>query len=94
MIVVVKIGTSSLTDDAGVLVDAALRKLGEDVAAARAAGYEVVLVVSGAIAAGMPALRLERRPTDVALLHVRFRDERGGRLERPLERARRRCRYG
>lgn len=69
-VVVVKIGTSSLTDDRGALIDAALRKLGEDVAAARAAGHEVVLVVSGAIAAGMPALKFEQRPTEVALLQA------------------------
>jgi len=69
-VAVVKIGTSSLTDVDGVIVDAALRKLGEDVATARTAGYDIVLVVSGAIAAGMPALKLEERPTDVALLQA------------------------
>lgn len=70
MLAVVKIGTSSITNDRGELVDAALLKLCSDVAAARAAGHRVVLVMSGAIAAGMPALGFETRPTDMGTLQA------------------------
>jgi glutamate 5-kinase len=67
---VVKIGTSSVTSDNGELDDAALLKLCGEVATARARGHEVVLVCSGAIAAGLPALGFRTRPTDVGLLQA------------------------
>jgi glutamate 5-kinase len=67
---VVKIGTSSITDARGELVDSALLKLCADLAAARASGHRVVLVMSGAIAAGMPALGLHERPTDIGTLQA------------------------
>ncbi|MDQ3943897.1 MAG: glutamate 5-kinase, partial [Actinomycetota bacterium] len=69
-IAVVKIGTSSLTDDSGEIAAAPLLKLCAEVAAARAARHEVVLVSSGAIAAGLPALGLHRRPTDIGTLQA------------------------
>jgi glutamate 5-kinase len=67
---VVKVGTSSITRESGELDDAALIKLGSDLAQARADGHRVVLVLSGAIAAGMPALGLARRPTDMGTLQA------------------------
>ena len=67
---VVKVGTSSITSEHGELDDASLRKLGEELAAARAAGHEIVLVCSGAIAAGLPALGLATRPTDIGTLQA------------------------
>jgi glutamate 5-kinase len=67
---VVKVGTSSITSEQGVLDDVALLKLGRELASARAAGHEIVLVVSGAIAAGLPALGLATRPTDVGTLQA------------------------
>src|SRR6266508_3408706 len=70
VIVVAKIGTSSLTDDTGEVVAAPLLKLCAEIAAVRAAGHEVVLVSSGAIAAGLPALGLERRPSDIGTLQA------------------------
>jgi glutamate 5-kinase len=69
-VAVVKVGTSSITTERGDLDDGALLKLCSDVAAARSAGHRVVLVLSGAIAAGMPALGLERRPTDIGTLQA------------------------
>jgi glutamate 5-kinase len=45
-------------------------KLADDLAAARASGLQVVLVMSGAIAAGMPALGLTSRPTDMGTLQA------------------------
>ena len=58
MIAVVKVGTSSITTPTGELDDAAVLKLCAELAEARAAGHELVLVCSGAIAAGLPALGL------------------------------------
>ena len=69
-VAVVKIGTSSVTDAHGVLDDAALTKLAADLAAARAEGWRVVLVLSGAVAAGMPALGLTVRPHDIETLQA------------------------
>jgi glutamate 5-kinase len=70
-LVVVKIGTSSLTDDRGVIVPAAIEKLCAEVAALRDGGDRVVVVSSGAIAAGLPVLGLhEPRPTDAAVLQA------------------------
>src|SRR5262249_1548113 len=60
---VVKVGTSSLTTDRGELDDAALIRLRDGVADARARGHVIVLVCSGAIAAGLPALGFDERPT-------------------------------
>ncbi|HEX7169153.1 MAG TPA: glutamate 5-kinase [Acidimicrobiales bacterium] len=68
--VVVKIGTSSVTDDAGVVSRVAVEKLCHEVAELRATGARVVLVTSGAIAAGMPALGLTKRPNDMATLQA------------------------
>ena len=72
MIVVAKIGTSSLTDDVGAIRVAALAKLAGEVALARAAGHQVVVVTSGAIAAGLPAVGLSsaERPRDPVTLQA------------------------
>jgi glutamate 5-kinase len=67
---VVKIGTSSITSPSGELDEAALVKLADDLASARASGRRIVLVMSGAIAAGMPALGLASRPTDIGTLQA------------------------
>lgn len=63
--IVVKVGSSSLTTATG-LNEAAIDALVEAVIAARAAGDEVVVVSSGAIAAGIGPLGLKRRPNDLA----------------------------
>ncbi len=63
---VVKVGSSSLTDDAGRLDEARLMRLVATLVERRAAGQEVVLVSSGAIAAGLSPLGLARRPRDLA----------------------------
>lgn len=64
--VVVKIGSSSLTDAAGRLDPGAVRAVAEHVAALGARGIDVVIVSSGAIAAALAPLGLSRRPDDVA----------------------------
>lgn len=63
--VVVKIGSSSLTTATGLDADR-LSALVDALARARLAGREVVLVSSGAIAAGMPALGMRHRPRELA----------------------------
>ncbi|SDD52820.1 glutamate 5-kinase [Actinokineospora iranica] len=65
-LVVVKVGSSSLTTAAGGLDPARLHALVDAVAARRAAGSQVVLVSSGAIAAGILPLGITRRPRDLA----------------------------
>jgi glutamate 5-kinase len=70
-LIVVKIGTSSLTDQHGAIQAGAIEKLCREVAAVRAGGDRVVVVSSGAIAAGLPVLGLhEPRPTDPAVLQA------------------------
>ncbi len=64
--IVVKVGSSSLTTAAGGLDPARLDALVDAVAARTVAGSHVVLVSSGAIAAGLAPLGLRRRPRDLA----------------------------
>ncbi|VTR76883.1 Glutamate 5-kinase [Cellulomonas hominis] len=64
--VVVKVGSSSLTDETGKLDPARLRALVDVLAARVTGGRQVVLVSSGAIATGMDPLGLARRPRDLA----------------------------
>ena len=64
--VVVKVGSSSLTTAAGGLDTERLSALVEAVAGVRRGGAEVVLVSSGAIAAGLAPLEMPRRPRDLA----------------------------
>lgn len=70
--VVVKVGTSSLTDARGIIDQAVIDKVAAEIALARAAGHSVVLVTSGAIAAGLPLLGMDatNRPTDAVTLQA------------------------
>ncbi len=63
---VVKVGSSSLTTPDGALDQARLGKLVDVIAARRRLGTQIVLVSSGAIAAGITPLGLTRRPRDLA----------------------------
>ncbi|MGZ6737726.1 MAG: glutamate 5-kinase [Nocardioides sp.] len=64
---VVKVGSSSLTGaDGGSLDESRLVAIVDALAARRLAGQQVVLVSSGAIAAGIGPLGLARRPHDLA----------------------------
>ena len=69
---VVKIGTSSITDDEGVIDRSMVAKLCDEVAALRSTGRRVVVVTSGAIAAGLPELGLggSSRPRDPVTLQA------------------------
>jgi glutamate 5-kinase len=64
--IVVKVGSSSLTSADGRLDPERLRALVDVLAARRAAGGQVVLVSSGAIAAAIGPLGLTARPRDLA----------------------------
>jgi glutamate 5-kinase len=64
---VVKVGSSSLTDSGdGALDEARLVAIVDALAKRRLTGKQVVLVSSGAIAAGIAPLGLARRPQDLA----------------------------
>jgi glutamate 5-kinase len=60
--IVVKVGSSSLTTAAGGIDPERVRRLVDVLADVRARGVEVVLVSSGAIAAGLAPLGLSKRP--------------------------------
>jgi glutamate 5-kinase len=64
--IVVKVGSSSLTTAAGGLDGDRVDTLVSTLAGLALDGREVVLVSSGAIAAGLAPLRLPRRPRDLA----------------------------
>src|SRR3954463_7599215 len=64
--VVVKVGSSSLTTPGGMVDDVRLKGLVDALAGHRQRGTEVVLVSSGAIAAGLEPLGLAKRPRDLA----------------------------
>lgn len=70
MRIVVKIGTSSLTDELGVIDEAVIDRLCDQLVAVRQAGHDVVLVTSGAISAGVAALGMTSRPTDTLTLQA------------------------
>lgn len=70
MRVVVKIGTSSITDANGAIDRQAIVKLTGEIAALRADGHEVLLVSSGAVAAGVATLGFTERPSDTLTLQA------------------------
>lgn len=70
MRVVAKIGTSSLTDDVGVIDRAMIANICQQIARLRADGHEVVLVTSGAVSAGVSALGMKERPSDIRTLQA------------------------
>jgi glutamate 5-kinase len=71
VIVVAKIGTSSITDAEGHIDESAVAKFCGEVAALGQIGHRIVVVTSGAIAAGLPVLALgERRTRDAVTLQA------------------------
>jgi glutamate 5-kinase len=65
--IVIKVGSSTLTGDAGTSLNgSAVTKLVDVVASLKAEGKEIIIVTSAAIAAGMAPLGLTQRPTDLA----------------------------
>jgi len=69
--VVVKLGSSSVTGADGTTNDALIERICGDIARCRRAGHRIVVVSSGAIAAGWSALGGgDPRPTDLAVLQA------------------------
>jgi glutamate 5-kinase len=64
--IVVKIGTTALTNPSGLFDANRLAALADAIESRMKAGTDVVIVSSGAIAAGIEPLGLSRRPTDLA----------------------------
>jgi len=64
-IVVIKVGTGVLTQENGTLDGASLVRLVTAVSALQSSGVSCVLVSSGAVGAGVSALKLEAYPEDV-----------------------------
>jgi len=67
---VVKIGTHTLTRPSGRLDRPNIRRLVVELSELREEGRELVLVTSGAIAAGLEALGLRERPSDLPTLQA------------------------
>jgi glutamate 5-kinase len=65
--IVVKIGSNILADDKEGLDTKRISSIASDISALQDKGYEVVVVSSGAIAAGMRKLGLKEKPKDVKL---------------------------
>ena len=80
--IVVKIGSSSLTHPSGGLSDDGVALVAAQVASIREGGRQVVLVSSGAVAAGLPALGLDSRPVDIPGLQAAAAVGQGRLMER------------
>jgi glutamate 5-kinase len=70
MRIVAKIGTASITDEAGRINRDAIARLADEIASLRAQGDEVIVVSSGAVAAGVATLDLPGRPADMQTLQA------------------------
>ncbi|HUB72563.1 MAG TPA: glutamate 5-kinase [Solirubrobacteraceae bacterium] len=68
--VVIKLGSSVVADDRGELRADALARVCDAAAGLHAAGGEVILVTSGAIARGMRVMDLPQRPSSVGALQA------------------------
>jgi glutamate 5-kinase len=65
-LIVVKVGTSGITTGEGKLDEVEMEKLASQIAAANKQGDKIVLVTSGAVAAGIAELEIPPKPKDVA----------------------------
>lgn len=64
-LVVVKVGTSGITTGKGKLDETEMRKLAAQIALAHEKGDKIVLVTSGAVAAGIAELGIPPKPNDI-----------------------------
>ncbi len=64
-LIVVKVGTSGITTAEGKLDEKEMRKLASQIAAVTKQGDKVVLVTSGAVAAGIAELGIPPKPNDI-----------------------------
>ena len=70
MRIVAKIGTASITDESGRIDRSAIERLVDEVAGLRSAGHEMIIVSSGAVAAGVAALDMVQRPADIRTIQA------------------------
>ena len=68
--VVIKIGSSSLTSKAGGLDRTGMKKFVDEASSLVRRGIEVILVTSGAIAAGLESLKIKKKPEDITMLQA------------------------
>ena len=68
--IVIKVGTSNLTDKNYRLEPRKVEKLATEIVGLKKRGKEVILVTSGAIGAGIGKLDLKRRPRDIKVLQA------------------------
>ncbi len=68
--IVVKIGSSSLTSEKGRLNRDSIKKFVDEVSLLAGKGMEIIIVTSGAIAAGLESLDVIERPRDLTLLQA------------------------
>lgn len=66
-IVVIKIGSNILAHDTGGLDTDIIRSLAEQISHIASRGYEIVIVSSGAVLAGMKKLGLKKKPREITL---------------------------
>lgn len=69
-LLVVKLGSGLLADARGGVNHARIGEIVRQAAALKKLGYQVIMVSSGAISAGMTALKLDKRPKDISELQV------------------------
>ncbi|NQT67302.1 MAG: glutamate 5-kinase [Actinobacteria bacterium] len=67
---VIKIGSSSLTSKAGGLDKVSMKRFVNEVSSLIKRGMEVIVVTSGAIAAGLENLNIKKKPEDIILLQA------------------------
>lgn len=67
---VIKIGSSSLTSKAGGLDKVSVKRFVNEVSSLIKRGMEVIIVTSGAIAAGLENLNIKKKPEDITLLQA------------------------
>lgn len=67
---VVKVGSSTLTDARGHIDHAYMRDLADQLASLKKEGWQPVVVTSAAIACGLEALGIDKRPTDMPSLQA------------------------
>jgi glutamate 5-kinase len=65
--VVIKIGSSVLTNQYGEISESMFEEIAEGASKIRSRGIDILLVSSGAIAAGMKKLKLREKPKDISM---------------------------
>lgn len=68
--IVIKVGTSTLTDSRGAIDRRYIASLVDQVATLRDQGFAPLIVTSGAIAAGLQTFGIEQRPTEIPVLQA------------------------